>query len=312
MIKKYLEFIKESSQDFHSIGEWVESLISDDYIKNIVSRYTESSQDIDLPNSINVLDPRTQREIKSQIDDYLQSGIQEKDPTMIASTEISEGAIAGKGIFSSFLKSLTSLGQKNSQPNWEKCPDDFLWFYYFPNLDAQIVKQVFGRFKSLLTYSHIIDYGKNEVNLYFGVKCNGTFEYGVAYDELTSIGQFKMSQSTIKWIIAMDLSSAASLKKELVNLSYPDIITLGKIKNDIKSFNPGHHEKKSSITIKDKIISFGYFGGGTWNNGKLDEVEFLTTKNNFINWVMGKKWGSKVLVSVKPESFWLNIHIKLK
>jgi hypothetical protein len=31
MIKKYLEFIKEAK--FNTIGEWVESLYNDDYIK---------------------------------------------------------------------------------------------------------------------------------------------------------------------------------------------------------------------------------------------------------------------------------------
>ena len=35
MIKRYFEFIKEHSHDNQSIGEWVEELYNDDYIKNI-------------------------------------------------------------------------------------------------------------------------------------------------------------------------------------------------------------------------------------------------------------------------------------
>jgi hypothetical protein len=64
MIKKYLDFIKESSDEFNSIGEWVESLSDDEYVKNIVNRYINDYNDmyggddidptIDLSNSINL------------------------------------------------------------------------------------------------------------------------------------------------------------------------------------------------------------------------------------------------------------------
>ena len=148
--------------------------------------------------------------------------------------------------------------------------------------------------------------------MYFGIKCDGTFEYGILYEKFIPIGRFKLSQSIIKWIVQLDSKSASSLKKELVNLNYTDILLLGKIKTDMKDFNPGYHEQKSKPTIIDKVISFGYYGIGKWDNGKLDEGELLNIKTNFIAWVMNKKWGDKVLISVKPQSFWLFIHIKLK
>lgn len=109
-LKKYNEFIIESnSNGFNSLGEWVESLIDDDYVKNIISRYTKDiDPDIELSNAINILDERTKSEIKSQIDNYLENGIEEKDPTIVASTDIeelteAEITMVGKGIFSSFL-----------------------------------------------------------------------------------------------------------------------------------------------------------------------------------------------------------------
>lgn len=321
MIKRYLDFIKENYNGFHSLGEWVESLIEDEYIRNIVSRYTKDSDpSIDLSNAINVLDENTQNEIKSQIDNYLQNGIEEKEADILVSTDIEqltealadEITIAGKGIFASFLKSLTSLGQKEGQPSWEKCPDNFLLYYYYPNLQSDVVKQVFSRFKSLTRYISLLDYQKNEVDLYFGVRCDGEFEYGLHYDNNIPIGKFKLSQSTIRWICQLDSKSASSLKKELVNLTYIDVMTLGKIKSDMASFQPGYCEKKLSPTIKDKVISFGYYGIGKWDNGKLDEGEFQNIKNNFTTWLLSKKWGSKVLISVKPMSFWVYLHIKLK
>lgn len=318
-IKRYIQFIKESSQeDFHSLGEWVESLIGDDYVKNIVSRYTQDiNPDVDLSNAINVLDEKIQNDIRQQLENYTKSGIEDKEPDMIASTDTeelmeSEVTTAGKGIFSSFMKTLTALGLKDSKPNWEKCPDDYLIFYHYQDLDAPSVKQIFERFKSLVRYSGMIDYGKNEVSLYYGIKCDGTFEYGISYDSLSKIGQFKLSQSVVRWIVSMDLSAASSLKKELVNLTYSDIVTLGKIKTDMTTFTPGYFEKRAFPIIQDRIISFGYYGIGKWDNGKLDEGEFMNVKNKFTNWMLSKKWGGKVLINVKPSSFWLYIHIKLK
>ena len=318
MIKRYLEFIKENLNGFNSLGEWIESLMNDEYVRNIIARYTkDSDHSIDLSNAINILDDKTKQEIKAQIDYYLENGIEEKEPQFLISTDLeplteSEITVAGKGIFISFLKSLTSLGQKEVQPSWEKCPDGFLLFYHYPNLQSEDVKQVFSRFKSLTRYLDIIDYQKNETDLYFGIKCDGNFEYGVHYDVLKPIGQFRLSQSVIKWICQIESKSASSLKKELVNLTLADVITLGKIKTDMLTFNPGYHEKKLSPMLKDRIISFGYFGVGRWDNGKIDEGELMNVKNNFTTWLLTKKWGSKVLISVKPNSFWLYLHLKLK
>ena len=145
MIKRYLEFIKEDYNGFNTLGEWIESLMSDEYVRNIVARYTKDSDaSIDLSNAINVLDDKTQQEIKAQVDHYLENGIEEKDPQFLISTDIEslteslsdEITMAGKGIFTSFLKSLTSLGQKEGQPSFEKCPENFLLYYYYPNLQS--------------------------------------------------------------------------------------------------------------------------------------------------------------------------------
>jgi hypothetical protein len=318
MIKRYLEFIKEDFNGFNTLGEWIESLVNDEYVRNIVARYTkDSDHSVDLSNAINILDDKTKQEIKAQIDHYLENGIEEKEPQFLVSTDLeplteSEITVVGKGIFISFLKSLTSLGQKEIQPSWEKCPDGFLLFYHYPNLQSEDVKQVFSRFKSLTRYLDMVDYQKNETDLYFGIKCDGNFEYGVHYDVLKPIGQFRLSQSVIKWICQIESKSASSLKKELVNLTLTDVITLGKIKTDMLTFNPGYHEKKLSPMLKDRVISFGYFGVGRWDNGKIDEGELMNVKNNFTTWLLTKRWGSKVLISVKPNSFWLYLHLKLK
>lgn len=320
MIKRYLQFVKENLvEDHRSFGEWVDSLMSDDYIKNIVTRYTnEIDPSIEVSNAVNLLDPKTQNEIRGQIERYLETGIEDKEPEIIVSTETEEllesqeVSVVGKGVFTSFLKSLTALGQKENKPNWNKTPDDFLLYYFFQNLNSEEVKLIFSRFKSLQRYLHLISYDKNEVSLYFGLKCDGQFEYGIYYEGNLPIGQFKISKSTIKWIVSLESKSAQSLKKELVNLSYEDILTLGKIKQDMKVFSPGYYERKLTPELKDRVISFGYYGVGKWDNGKLDEGELMNIKNNFTTYLLSKRWGTKVLISVKAVSFWVYLHIKLK
>lgn len=316
MIKKYLEFINEN---YNSIGEWIESLSNDEYINNIINRYIKDiDPSISLSNAINILNDNDKNDIKYQIDNYLKNGIIEKNPIISTSVEIdelneSDISSSGKGIFTSFLKSLTAMGQKESKPNWDICPSDFLLYYHYNNLNSDLVKQIFSRFRSLSRYIDLIDYGKNEVDIYFGVKCNGQFEYGLDYDKIKKrIGEFKLSQSVIRWICNIESKSASSIKKELVNLSYNDIITLGKIKYDMNEYKPGYYENRMNPIISDKIISFGYHGLGKWDNGKLDNDDLVKIKNNFTNWILTKKWNNKVLISIKSSSFWVYMQIKLK
>jgi hypothetical protein len=320
IIKKYLRFISESNEygEYPSFGEWIESLYDNEYIKNIITRYTsEIPLDINLSNALNILDGKIQKEIKYQIDEYLNKEIEDKNVSITTSTDIEEVSedlsVAGKGTFSSFLKSITALGKKNNIANWEKCPNDFLLFYLISDLDTEIVKSIFNRFKSLTTHSEYIDYTNLQTNLYFGIKCNGVLEYGIMNnDNMNIIGQFKLSKSAINWIVTSNLSSLESLKKEIVNLSYNDLINLGKIKNEITSYSPGYHEKRLLPILKDRILTFGYYGIGKWENGKIDEMELQTIKDSFIDWLSTKPWMDKILISLKANSFWLYINIKIK
>ena len=313
IIKRYLEFLKEGDNS-ESLGEWIESHSEDDYVMNIVNRYLgDITPDIKLANAVNILDEKTKEEIKAQVDKYLASGIEEKEPEILVSTETETLLESmGSGVFTSFLKCLTALGGKEIAPNWEKTPDNFLIFYAMENLESTVVKDVFKRFKSLNNCLDAIDYRENNVNLYFGVKSNGFIEYGVGYEQLQPIGEFKLSNKLLKNLVTSDLKAISNLKKLLVNLTFNDIVTLGVIKGDMMAFFPGYFESKGPITITDRVISFSWKGVGKWDNGKFDEGELANLKSNFNTFVLSKKWGGKILVSIKPGSFWLNIHIKLK
>ena len=59
-------------------------------------------------------------------------------------------------------------------------------------------------------------------------------------------------------------------------------------------------------------MTFGYYGVGKWDNGKLDVGEFENIKNNFKIWLSKFKWSEKILVSVTNNSFWVYFNFKLK
>jgi hypothetical protein len=91
-----------------------------------------------------------------------------------------------------------------------------------------------------------------------------------------------------------------SLKKELVNLTYNDILLLGKIKNDMKEFIPGYHEKRAKPTLNDgKVISFGYYGvSGNWIGSKISNENLDEMKSKFVSFISNKKWFNKVLIGL--------------
>lgn len=311
MIKKYLEFILESSEKYDTFGEWIESLIKDGYIKNLVNKYTKDiDPNIKLSNAINSLDANIKNDLKKQVNDYLKNGLTNKKPVVTTYVDVNKHLLSGKGVFTSFLKALTALGMKDIQPNIEECPENFL-FIFISELNSDDIKQIFSRFKSLNTYINKIDYSKNTTKLYFGIK-HGNLEYGILYEELLPIGTFKLNTHNINWICKLNNKSASSLRKELVNLTTNDISLLNIIKHDMSSFDIGFHEKKMIPFINDKIISFGYYGCGKWDNGKLDEDELLNIKNNLKTFILSKKWKDKVAYKINANSFWLYIYIKLK
>lgn len=320
LIKKYLDFITESSSTEQSFGEWVESLSDDPEIMRIVNRYINDSSKIyggddisptiRLSNSINLLDTVTQNEIKSQIEKYLQHGIVEKDADILASTQI-EKLKAGRGVFSSFLKTFSALGLKDSSPNWKLTPNEMLFYWESHDLDFGLVSQIFGRFRSLQIY--FPEYSNSStIKLYFGVKCSGILEYGLLTDKKLPIGEFKLNKSNLDWISNLGLKSAQSLKNHVTNLTPSDIKVLGDIKTDLQQWSPGYYESRSNPNITDRVISFGFYGFGKWDNGQLQHGELENIKSVFVEWLMTKKWAGKVLISLKANSFWLYIHLKLK
>jgi len=321
MIKKYLQFIQESNiEGFNTIGEYIEHLSKDDeYALNIISQYT---QDIDptirLANAINLLDKSKQQFILKSIKDHKSGHEEQKKPSISAYTDVNlsesnEIIMSGKNLFKCYLKVFTALGLKDTKPDWEKTPESFLIYFKTGLIDVNIVKSVMTRYRQFDTFINQINYTHNECQLYFGIKCDSTFEYGIGTeDQIIPIGKFKLTKGILNWILTLDSPSAINLKRELLHLDINKIALFCKIKNEMKNFIPGSSEKKMNPQINGDIITFGYYGIGKWDNGKMDTGELENVKNNFKTFLSKYKWAERVQVSVTSNQFWLYLNIKLK
>lgn len=221
-------------------------------------------------------------------------------------------SLSGKQVFKSFLKSLTALGKKEIGKNDNMCPQSFLIFYHYDNIEIDKLRPIFNRYTSLRSFLNLVSYDSNNLNLYYGVKNNGMFEYGLFDKEITPFGEFKLSNSVIKWILSLMLKSSFNLKKDLVNLTYNDLILFGRIKDDLTSFNIGFFDEIKNPVINDRIITIGYHGVGKWENGNIDTDNLTKIKDDFNKWVLSKKWSNKILFNISANAFWVNIKIKLK
>ena len=222
----------------------------------------------------------------------------------------SNESISGKNLFKCFLKVFTALGLKDTKPNYQVSPDQFLTYFISIPVMSSNVKSIMGRFKQFDQYINNIDYQYNECQLYYGIKCNLTFEYGIKSDENKVVfGQFPITKSNFRWLVLLDSPSANNLKKEIISLNTDKLNLLCKIKSEVKKFNPGETEKKLKPEIIGDIMRFSYY---KLDNGKLKPEQIQILKNNLINFLIKYKWSNKIQISLNQDNLWTYLNIKLK
>lgn len=312
MIKKYSQFIQDSyKSQYHSLGEYIEELSKgDEFIQMLIGEYTkEVDPSISVSNAINVLDDLQKVELLKRVELHLNNNQVDVDVSTSTTVDLVEESY-GKGVLTTFMKCLTALGFKENTPESKEVPAEFLLFFKFNGVESSKIQGVFKRFKSLSSVQ--IDFAQPQMGLYFGIKCDGNFEYGYYYDELIPIGQFKLNKSVFNSIKLSDLKATSGLKKSLLNLNVEDVILMGKIKSEMDKFQPGYFEQKSPAVVCDRVITFGYYGVGKWDNGVLDEGELMNIKNNLKTFLSKYRWSEKVMINVNPDRFWIYVNIKLK
>jgi hypothetical protein len=263
MIISYRDFIKESYGGFKTIGEYIENLSKDnDYALNIISQYTQDfDPKVRLANVVNTLPKSTQDLILKLIIDEKSGNEEPKDVDVIAYTSAnlneSTAVVGGKQVLQCFLKVITALGQKGISYNPENTPKDFVFYFETSLLKVDDVKSVMSRYQFFDKVVNEIDYSFNFCNLYYGVKTDGNFEYGIKTEsESLHIGKFKLTTGTLKYLLLLNSPSANGLKKQISTLKVEQLLLLGKIKDSMENFNPGTFEKKMKPVVTDNIISY--------------------------------------------------------
>lgn len=313
MQTKYSNFITETYCGFRTIGEYIESLSKDnEYALNIISQHT---QDIDptvrLANAINLLPKSKQELILKLIIDEKTGKEQSKDVDVISYTSAnlneSSDSVAGKKIFQCFLKVITALGQKEINQNFERCPKDFSSYFETDLLPVDDVKSVMSRYQFFDQKINDIDYTFNVCNLYYGIKIDCKFEYGIRTEnDFVIIGQFQITPSILKYFLLLTSPSAKNLKKQISVLDFNQISLIGKIKQAMVNFNAGTFQKALKPTIMDNIISFGYM------DQQIDPNEIENVKSNLKSFLIPFKWSDRVQINISITGNHLFINIKLK
>lgn len=321
MLKKYLDFINESNLDeivkkYHSLGEYIESLSENDsYILNLVAQYTENMDPtIRLANVVNILDKEKQKELLIRIDNYKNDNqSQDIDVTAYAGV-VSENTdvLSGKNMFKCFLKSLTALGLKNTDLSKTK-PDDWLFYFKTNEVSVDTLKSIMSRYRHFDYVVNTIEYKHNDCSLYYGIKLDLTFEYGIkTEDQVITIGKFKITKGIINWLLTLDSPSSVNIKKVIVGLNVEDLYLVSKIVPEMKKWRIGDSEKRSGPIFNNGIMSFGFYGVGKWSAGQLDQEDFENVKTNIKRYLSNYKWADKIKVNVTFNDFWIWINIKIK
>lgn len=308
MVKEYSNFISEKNR---TIGEKIEKLsIGNEYALNIISQYTKDIEPtIRIANAVNLL-PRDKQNLilKLILDEKLGREVNSK-PDVLASvhTNLNESNFAGKNIFKCFLKSITALGQKEISQVWENCPKDFIFYFETQEISVEDLKDVMQRWEFFEKKLNDIEYIHNFVKLYYGVKLDGKFQYGInCGDEMIIIGEYILTKGMIKNILMIDSPSAKNLKKQLSYLDINQILLFGKIKLAMQNFNSGPFEKSLKPVIQDMVISFGFF------DGQIQQGSVENIKLNLRQFLLPFKWHNMVQINVSVTDNHLFINIKIK
>lgn len=307
MIKNYFTFLNENN----SLGEYIESEFSDnEYALSIISKYTKNiDPTIKLSNAINLLPISTQKSILNQINN---KGTKSVDIT--AYTDISENVgLSGKNMFKCFMKVLTALGCKDTKSNWSEIPNNFSFYFKSKSIDVLVLKNIMSRYSYFNDFISSIDYTHNECYLYYGLKVDGNFEYGILTDNFIPIGLFKITKKTYNWLITLDSPSSNNLKKELISLEFDKFYLLGKIKTEMLKYGDNISNQQMIPIINNGIITFGYKGVGNWSNGNINDSDLEKFKTSIKLFLSKYKWSEKIQVSIKQgNDFWILVNIKIK
>jgi hypothetical protein len=314
IVKNYQSFIRENKTTAEKIVDLVED---DSYSKTLITQYcSEFDSSIDLLSALSLLTTKKQETILNLIKKYKFKKTID-DSIVNTHTDLnlleSNSPLAGKNLFTCFLKVLSALGQKNISTDWNLTPDDFLFYFISEELDYLDIRMVFSRFKYLDLSFNNVSKSNQTACLYYGIKTDMTIEYGVNFKGVEQkIGHFNLSEDNLNSLIGSNFLALSQFKLIFTKIDYRKLKLLSKIKQELLNFKPGFFEQKSKPVIKDGIITFAYFGVGTWDNGFMDNNEYENVKTNLRNFLVQFSWIEQIKMSVVTKDLWIYINLKPK
>ena len=236
--------------------------------------------DVRLKNAIETLHPFIQKKLYNEINNILNENEE----------VLSDKHIYGKGVFNTFLKVLSALNMSaDLKKITDKCPKDFIYFYQLNDIDANKIKNVMKRFRSL---EDILE----DINcLYFGLKYSDKLYLSYGYmkgEETNPIGQFYVNNTVLNEIIETNNKYLHLLKKDMDHIknNTNHIKKLSRLKNDISTFSPSYYKEKTHPYIDNDMLIIKYYGVGKWESGNMLEADLAELKKSFKEWAINKKY----------------------
>lgn len=220
--------------------------------------------------------------------------------------ESKNGKLSGKYLFKCYLKIFTALGLKKLNIDWKLVPDKYLIYYQSDNINIERLKMIMSRYKQFSKFINSTDYIHNDCKIYYGIGCDMNLHYGIKTEtQKIEIGEFPITDGSLRWIITLDSPSSLSLKKQLIGLSVNKMRTLCLVKSNFK-FRPDNIDHISPVLFEHDTITFSY---KITPNGVVD-VDALKSK---LREYLSKTPFSKMIkfgVVVNSDSIFLNIKAK--
>ena len=303
MIYQFHQYLFESSfqqciEDEGTFGRWVEKkVMNDDYLKSIISPFlTRFESDIRTANAVDMLSDFDKKQIYTMITKSCERKFESAEAQV-------QG---GKLVFRSFLKALTSMTTNLSKTAHKNC----ILYYETPSMSDDLVVGAFSRFKSLFTLFSSIN--NTESKCYFCIDTNLNLVYGISnISGEIILGSYKLTKSSFEWTKQISSPSISGLKRDLMELSWEDMLLLIKIAKFMSEYPLGE-KGKYEITFNDGVLSFVYFGISKWDNGQIDTGEYTNIKTNLKTRLSSESWSKRILLNVNADNFYLRINYKLK
>lgn len=301
MIKNIKAFLFESSyseaiKGAGTIGKWVEDKVHNNiYQKELIAPFLiDIDPTIRIANAIDMLSEFDKKQIFYKISNS------KKDESV---TE----AQGGKWIFKSFLKVISSLNLSNLLRSANK---DYIIYYETVDIHDDLMIGAFQRFKSLIEiYSNILN---QDCKAFYGVDSNLNFVYGLTTKtNRILIGSFKLTKSSFQYLKQLSSMSIANLKRDIIEYDWEDMLLLRKIFKFMLEYPLGDKNKFEPM-FDNGVMTFSYYGVSKWDNGVIDDGEYINIKNNLKTRLSTESWSNRILISITADNFYLKIHFKLK